>query len=334
VVAPRRAALLVALLATPAGADPVHKLRLATAAPDGTAWAREFRAFARDVELVTHGEVLVKWYFGGIAGDELEVGERIRRDQLDGAASAGVLCERLSPTMRITRVPGVFHSREEEVHVFSRLTPALTEDFHRAGFAYLGGPSLGPELLFSREKVTTLDEMRHTKLWRWDVDEIALTVSREMRMQPVPTSLPDALPSYEARKLDGFVIIPTGALAFQWSTNTHYVLRMPFTWIMGCLLVSNRAFDAIPTEHQKAIRAAAAKAIARVSEVGRLTDEQLIGELFARQGNQMVDPSPELTSSYLAATHEALRSLGERLVPAAVLKEVQGYLDEFRAAQH
>src|SRR4051812_32295447 len=72
-------AALVAM-ARSSGAEP-RTLRFATAAPDGTTWARELRAVSREVEQETEGAVRVKWYFSGIAGNELDVIDRIRRGQ-------------------------------------------------------------------------------------------------------------------------------------------------------------------------------------------------------------------------------------------------------------
>ena len=74
---------------------------MGTPAPEGTAWAREGHSFERDIAELTHGQVRMKWYLGGIAGDELQMLDRVRRDQLDGVASAGMLCHRLSPSMRV-----------------------------------------------------------------------------------------------------------------------------------------------------------------------------------------------------------------------------------------
>ena len=67
-------------------ADPPPALRFGTLVPDGTAWARELKAFAREVEDVAHQRI--KFYWGGIAGDEREMIARIKRGQLDGAAGA------------------------------------------------------------------------------------------------------------------------------------------------------------------------------------------------------------------------------------------------------
>ena len=81
----RSVALLVLCAASVAQAAP-SVIRFSSPAPEGTAWAREGLAFKRDVESLTHGQVTIKLYFGGITGEEMQTVERVRRDQLDGFA--------------------------------------------------------------------------------------------------------------------------------------------------------------------------------------------------------------------------------------------------------
>src|SRR5581483_10382962 len=126
-VRPAIALSLVGLLASAAQADPTV-LRMATVAPAGTGWARELNAFAREIEANTAAQVKVKWYFGAIAGDDMQMGERIRRDQLDGAASGGPLCEQLAPTMRVLRVSGLLTDYREAFYTLSRLNGTLEEE--------------------------------------------------------------------------------------------------------------------------------------------------------------------------------------------------------------
>ena len=319
------------LASAPAAADGTRALRLATAAPDGTAWAREFRAFARDVDTLTHGAVKVKWYFGGIAGDEIAVGGRIRRDQLDGAASAGPLCQQLAPSMRVTRLPGLYRSHEEAVRVLHRLTPVLTEEFAKEGYVYLGGPNIGPDVLFSRQPIRSFADLKRTRLWHWDIDETANLAANEAGLMLVPTPITDALATYDNGKADGFLALPTAALAYQWSTRARYLTDLRTEYMCGCLVITMRTFDALPIEHQQTIRAAAAKAIARVDEVSRLTDEQLLGGLFVRQGLQPVPATAELRESFQTATAEARRKLAAKgVVTPALLQKVQIWLDEYR----
>ncbi|HEX4461609.1 MAG TPA: TRAP transporter substrate-binding protein DctP, partial [Polyangia bacterium] len=105
--------------------EPTVVLRFASEAPQGTAWAREGQALERDIAELTHGQVRIKWYLNGIAGDETQMLDRMRRDQLDGVASGGMMCQKLAPSMRVMRIPGLFQSRDESQYVSGR----LKEDF-------------------------------------------------------------------------------------------------------------------------------------------------------------------------------------------------------------
>src|SRR6476659_799604 len=143
-------------------------LRLATIAPEGSGWAREFGAWARDIEAGTHGAVRVKMYYSAIGGDDLSVLDRIKRDQLDGGIGSES-CIRLGPSLRVTRIFGLFQSREESFYVLGRLTQILDAEFLKHGFINLGEATLGPEMLFTRSPVHNLAELRKPVLWVWDL---------------------------------------------------------------------------------------------------------------------------------------------------------------------
>src|SRR5439155_699704 len=98
------------LLATSAAADEPTLIRFGTVAPEGSSWAREGLAFARDVEQRTDGRVRVKVYFGGITGDEVQTIEQARRGRVDAIASGGMSCLALAPSLRVFRVPGLIRT--------------------------------------------------------------------------------------------------------------------------------------------------------------------------------------------------------------------------------
>ena len=97
-------------------------------------------AFTRNFNERTAGPVQVKWYFGSITGDEVTALDRIHRGQLDGAAGAG-FCDRLAPSLRVTRVLGLFQSHEESSYVLGRLRATLRTTPRRSG-RMLVGPSI------------------------------------------------------------------------------------------------------------------------------------------------------------------------------------------------
>src|SRR3569832_1047536 len=57
-------------------------------APEGTLWARELHTIGREGGAATGGQLQLKFYLGGIAGDEMQSLARVHKAQLDGEAGA------------------------------------------------------------------------------------------------------------------------------------------------------------------------------------------------------------------------------------------------------
>jgi TRAP-type C4-dicarboxylate transport system substrate-binding protein len=312
--------------------EPSYTLRIATEVPQGTAWAREVQAFSRDVALTTNGQVALKWYLGGIAGDDVEAGKRIARDQLDGIGAGAWQCERWAPSITVTRLPGLFRSRQESKYVAARLRNVFDEEFRKSGFVYLGDTQIGPSMVFTRQPVRSMDELRRIKLWTLDNDVVKTRLMAALGLTLVPLSFEQSRLAYDERRVDGFLAPPTGALAFQWSTQARYLLDLPTDYIMACVVVSTRAFDRLPFEHQRAVRAAAAKFMARFDDVGEHADAELLGGLFEKQGLKLIRHDEHFRADFQAAARAAWDKLDEGTITKPLLKQVQAILTAYRAS--
>ena len=313
-----------------ANADPVV-LRMASPAPPGTGWAREAKAFERDIAELTKGQVRMKWYLGGIAGNELELLDRMKREQLDGVASGGMLCQRLAPTMRALRIVGLFQSRDESAYVSGRLKEILDAEFLKAGFVNLGELGVGPDVIFSRTPVASMAELKHARMWIWDLDDVYRQTLTAMGLSVVPRPLESAGRDFDDQRLDGFLAVPQAALAFQWSTQARYFTDLRPSFLRGCFIIASKTYDQLPVLGQQAIKQAAARAIARLEDLGRSQDEQLLSTLFVRQGLKHVPVSESFRAEFYAAAQAARDQLGDKLVPEALLQRVLGLLADYRA---
>jgi TRAP-type C4-dicarboxylate transport system substrate-binding protein len=317
-------------LATVARAEPVT-LRMASVAPEGSAWANLLHGLARELAVATHGQVEFKWYLGGVTGDELETFAAIEKGYLDGMASGGMVCERLAPSMRIQGLAGVFQSRDETAFVMDRLRPALEDETRHAGFEMVILSELGPEVLFTRTPVHSLAELRKLKLWLWSADEVGISVGRAMGLTIVPTTLEEAGRAYDEGRLDGFLAIPSAALAFQWSTQARYITDLRTGYLTGCVTVTARAMDRVPLAHRAAFHALFTKYDALFQDVERRQDDALLGGLLQRQGLTPVRPSEGFRSEFFEAARAARERLAPRLVPRALIDRVLKLLADFRA---
>ncbi|HEX8950251.1 MAG TPA: TRAP transporter substrate-binding protein DctP [Polyangia bacterium] len=323
------AILLAAVAASAVARAEPATLRLATVAPQGTGWAREIGAWGRDVETGTHDAVRVKIYYSAVGGDELTVLERIKRDQLDGAIGSES-CVRLAPSLKVTRIFGLFQSREEALYVLGRLAPAIDGEFLRAGFVNLASATLGPDLLFTREPVHDMAELKKTLLWSWDADETLTAQAQALGMHVVTTPLDDAARAYDDKSVDGFIAMPTAALAFQWSTQARYLQNLPLSYRNGCFFVASRVFDALPIDAQRYLRAAAAKLRGRLDDLSRRQDDELVGGLFARQGLKSVAVSDHFRLELFGEAREMRDRIAPRLLAKGLLEEVLSWLADYR----
>jgi TRAP-type C4-dicarboxylate transport system substrate-binding protein len=328
-----RLALLLTLLTSAARADDGVTLRLGTVAPEGTAWARELKAFARDVAAQTSGAINVKWYMGGIAGDDVQVAERMRRDQLDGAGSGGMLCARASATWRAIQL--LARWPDEAFYVTNRLRPQIEEEFRKNGFYFLGGAGLGPDVIFSRAPVHSFDDLKKAgPFWVWDIDDVSMAIYPRLGIKLQPLPIHQASHAYDDKSLAGFIALPAAALAFQWSAQTRYIIDLRMGYVSGCVVLSNRAYDLIPTEHRDLFRAATAKMQARFQDLGVQQDNVLLGGAFARQGLSPIAASEAFQREFEKAAQAARDQVTDKLAPKATLDRVQQALDEFHSQKH
>jgi TRAP-type C4-dicarboxylate transport system substrate-binding protein len=322
----------LALLAGVAHADPVT-LRMAAIAPDGTEWARALKAYAQEVETLSKGELRMKWYLGGMAGDELTALDRVRRGQLDGEAGA-IFCQRLAPTLKVARSPGLFESRDEFIYVMGRLKPTLDEEFRKSGFTNLGESLFGIDVLFSRTPIRSMDELVASRLWTWNLDPVWTSVANELGMKTIVTSIEEHSTAWRHKSYDSFFCVPSAALAYQWSTETPYVSDLGATALPACLVVSNAAIDPLPLELKQALTTASAKFMNRFNEVSDHLDSSLVGGLLEKQGVVKVAVSPDFRAKFNAATRAAAHKLGAALMAPGLFDRVDKMLTEYRATHH
>jgi TRAP-type C4-dicarboxylate transport system substrate-binding protein len=302
--------------------EPTVTFRIATIAPDGTAWAREARAFSRSWESGTSGAVHVKWYFGAIAGSELMSLERLRRGQLDGLAGS-LYCEQLAPSLRALEVVGMVRSPQQAANLLKTLGPQVERELAgtplRPLFVSLG---FGHNVLFSRKPVRSLAELRQGKYWVWEVDEVLRTQLTAMGINTVPLSLDEGVRAYEEHRVDGFFVVAQGALAFQYSTVAKYYTDLETAYLPGCVVVRVASLDQLRYPHQQQLLDAAGKLKARFEEVGTHMDAQLLGTLFIKQGLEAVPMSPGFREEWFRAGRAAYEQLREQLVPSVTARQV------------
>lgn len=329
---PRAAALAVLAAAVAAlapaarAADDPVELRMAAIAPPNSEWSSQALAFARDVEASSEGRVRVRWYFGAAAGDEATVLDRIMRGQLDGAAGA-FQCERVAPSLRAVELIGLVEREADARKVLAALRPRVEEDLRHTPFVFLFlSTGFGHRVLFSRTPVRDLDDLRRGRFWIWNGDDVLHQQLVAMGVHVVPLPLEEGARAADEGRIDGYIVIPTAALLFRFSSKTRYYTDLSSGFLPGCLVMSRTRHDALAPADRRALDDAAERLRLAFEEAGRRRDDTLLRRTFIRQGLVPAPMDAAFRADLLAAGRRAIEVLDGRLAPPDLLRETRRVL--------
>jgi TRAP-type transport system periplasmic protein len=302
-------------------------LKIATLAPEGSSWMKLFRQLQTKVEARTEGRVRLKFYTGGVQGDERDVIRKMRGGQLDGAAITGIGLSMIDPEARALEAARTY---EELDHARDRLGGMIKQKFEERGYILMGWGDVGPVRIFSQRPIRSLDDLRQTKLWMWSDDPITKQLFAALELRGVPMGVPEVLPSLSTGSIDAFFGSPLSTLALQWSTHAKYVTSAVIGMATGATVMTKKAWDAIAPGDQKILieegRALEASAIAQV----RADNTSALVAMKSR-GLQEVTTPPEMQKEVIRRSMTIADKAGA-MFSKEFQAEVQKLLNEYRQA--
>ena len=307
------------------------EIKVATIAPEGSHWMREMRAGGERVKQRTAGRVELKFYPGGVMGNDAQVLRKIRIGQLHGGAfTAGGLAERY-PALNLYGIPLLFRSLDEVDYVRARLDSKLAAGLEEAGFVSLGFSEGGFANLMAGVPIRSVEDLRRKKVWVPEGDQISFVAMEALGLSPVVLPATDVLTGLQTGLLDVVAASPVAALVLQWHTKVKYRTELPVSYSMGIFAIDARVFRALGADDQRVLREVMGEIMLGIDRAAR-EDNRRAAEVMTRAGVQLVEP----TNTDI----EALRRTIEELYPAlrrradvdrAVFDELLAALAEYRA---
>lgn len=321
------AALLVS--ATAAAAE----FKIATVAPEGSAWMRDLREAGRKVTERTDGRVTLRFYGGGVQGNDRRVIRKMRIGQLQGGLFTASGVAELYPDIVVYGLPGVFETDEEVDYVRARMDPLFVDGLARNGLVTFGFAGGGFAYFMGGRPVTSLEDLRGRKIWVPEGDQVSFAAMSALRLSPVVLPISDVLTGLQTDLIDVVATPPVGAIVLQWHTRVKYVTAVPVAWTMGMLAVDERAFARLSPADQAVFREVMSGLYQHFDAQNRIDNEKA-GEALRSAGLQFLEPSPAELAEWRQAAEQSNRSLGEQgLFSAGLLDQVLTYLAEYRAGQ-
>ena len=280
---------LALAFATALPATAATTIKIATIAPDGTAWMKEIRATGDAIKKGTDGRVELKLYPGGVMGDNATVLRKIKIGQLQGSAFTGGEASVITKDAEIYTVPFLFRSQEEADKVRAKVDPLLKDAVRKTGFELIGLSGGGFAYLMSTKDIKSRDDLKNAKVWVPQGDEIAELTFKTAGVTPIPLPLSDVYTSLQTGLIDTAANTDAGAIAFQWHTKIKHVVDMPVIYVVGEVLIDKKTYDSLTPADQKVVSDDFAAGFARLEKINR-SDNTSAREALKSQGITFFTP--------------------------------------------
>lgn len=320
-------ALALALAASPAAAGVV---KFATLAPEGTDAMKAMNDIDKEVQARTNGALKFKMYAGGKQGEDKDIVRKIRAGQLQAGGVTGVGLGEVAPLVRVLDAPWLFRDHAEVDHVYEKFAPDFEKALGDAGYVLLGWTEVGFVHIFSKTPVSGPEDIRKLKIWLWEGDPIAEAAYRALGVSPKPLSVTDVMTSLQTGLIDAVYSAPLYAMALQWHEKTKYIHASAVANASGAVLISKKAFDALPAAERAVLLEVSRRRLKELNEQIRRSNAAALEEL-KKQGLTVTSPTPAALKAYAEAGRQARRSLAGRLYPAELLDRVEKALEAYRA---
>lgn len=323
-------ALLAGLLALPAAA---MEFKIATIAPEGSAWMRELRAAGDEVRSRTDGRVRLRFYGGGVQGNDRRVIRKMRIGQLQGGLFTATGVAEVYPDIVIYGLPGLFESEDEVAWVRERMDQQFIDGLAAQGLVSFGFAGGGFAWFMGSQPVTSLDALRGRKIWVPEGDQVSFQAMSALRLAPVVLPISDVLTGLQTDLIDVVASPPVGAIVLQWHTRVRYVSKVPVAWTMGLMAIDQRAFSRLDAGDQAIFREVMEGLYQRLDQQSR-GDNESAEQALRDAGLRFVAPGEDEMAELQRVAAESNRRLAAAgLFSAELLEQVFQHRDEFRARQ-
>jgi TRAP-type C4-dicarboxylate transport system substrate-binding protein len=221
-------------------------LKVALAIPRSQEIEIQVKKYNDKLAAMTNNSVKVRIYWGGAAGDDLDVLRKMKTGQMDATALSLELCSQFVRQALVLASPALFTNYKQLDAVRAALTPAMDQEAYENGFKIMGWGDVGRLRLMSKEPVSTLADFRKARPWLYPQSEMLKDFYKQINATGVPLGLIEVYGALQTNMIDVVWISSLMGAALQWHTATHYISEQGLGFISGAFVIRRGAWEKLP----------------------------------------------------------------------------------------
>ena len=326
--------LIVFLLAAPhSAAAKAVTIKIATLAPEGSAWIRTFDDLNAAVKKKTNNGVRFKIYPGGVLGDEKDMRRKMHVGQIQGAVLTSAGLSGIFSEMDVFQIPFLFESYDEVDYVVDKMDAFFRKGFADKGYILLGWSEGGFIRLMSTAPMASIDDLRKAKVWTWEDAPMAKAIFDAARISAIPLSLPDVLVGLQTGLVDVVYAPPSGAISLQWFTKIKYMTDLPLMYLIVGVVVKENVFKKLSPAEQQTLLELFPQYMAELKLVIRKENQEAI-KVMKKHGVKLVEPSKDQIREFKQVAADAMEHQTGESFSQKVRDEVIAHLKAFRKSKN
>ncbi|MFQ5707482.1 MAG: TRAP transporter substrate-binding protein DctP [bacterium] len=288
---------------------------MATLAPSGSPWHEILKEMAAEWSNVSNGQIILRIYPGGVAGDEADMVRKMRIGQLHAAAITNGGLSRIAPAVNVLAIPMAIDSWEALDRVRSELGPRVEALLEQKGFIVLNWGDAGWVRFFVPESNPVVQTVQKSKLFVWSGDDRTVEIWKAAGFNVVPLAATDILPGLQTGMITAYNTTAIMALASQWFPFTPYMIDMPWAPLVGATVVSKRAWEKVPASLRPPLKQIAEDTGRRLqSEIRRMEADAIAA--MQKRGLKVIKPTEEQIQEWRSVMRSAYPKIRGPIIPA------------------
>jgi len=322
--------LIVFLLVTPhSAASKAVTIKIATLAPEGSAWIQTFDDLNAAVKKKTNNAVRFKIYPGGVLGDEKDMRRKMHVGQIQGAVLTSAGLSGIFSEMDVFQIPFLFNTYDEVDYVLKKMDGFFKKGFEDKGYILPAWSEGGFIRLLSTKPIASLDELRNAKIWTWEDAPMAKAIFKEAGISAIPLSLPDVLVGLQTGLVEVVYAPPSGAISLQWFTKTKFMTDVPLMYLIGGIVIKKSVFKKLAPAHRQTLLGLSAKYMDQLKLVIRKENQEAI-RVMSKHGVKLIRPSEKQIAEFKDLSIRAMNRQIGKSFSKDIKDKVIGYVEEYR----
>ena len=323
---------LIALLlcAGEAAGEASFRFKLASLAPKSVGWARHLRSVVTPaVDRATEGRVRLKWYWGGVMGNDRDYIDKMRIGQLHGAAFTGRGVALVCPEMAVLSLPFLFRDYGEVDHIREKMRPAFDALAEKRGYKLVVWSDQDFDQIYSVS--LPMDRLNHFGkvrflTWNGPMEQRLLKI---LGANPVPVNVTELTPSVRQGVGDTLLAPAIWMVGSQLYTTVKFVNPVKIRYSPAAVFVTLEAWRSLPESYRDGILAIRGREAVTFREKTRADNRKSLAAMIDYGLKRTEMPPAELAE--LKARSRALwREAAGEAFPQALLEEILSHLEAYR----